>query len=125
MCADAGVKGIYLPPYSPDFNPIEELFAEFKAFIKHNWSYYEVSLDQGLDAFLGWCIDVVGAKEESAGCHFRRVSLKIEEVPENYQVHSRSMKCLLSFFYHSIQRLRTLPKRYTVFFKFMYPKVSI
>jgi hypothetical protein len=24
MCYDAGVKLVYLPPYSPDFNPIEE-----------------------------------------------------------------------------------------------------
>lgn len=26
MCADAGVKLVYLPPYSPDLNPIEEFF---------------------------------------------------------------------------------------------------
>ena len=37
MCYDAGVKLVYLPPYSPDFNPIEEFFAELKAFIKRNW----------------------------------------------------------------------------------------
>jgi hypothetical protein len=36
MCRDAGVKLIYLPPYSPDFNPIEEFFAELKAFIKRH-----------------------------------------------------------------------------------------
>jgi transposase len=41
MCADAGVKLMYLPPYSPDLNPIEEFFAELKAFIKRNWSTYE------------------------------------------------------------------------------------
>lgn len=28
MCADAGVKLVYLPPYSPDLNPIEDFFAE-------------------------------------------------------------------------------------------------
>jgi transposase len=28
------VKLLYLSPYSPDFNPIEEFFAELKAFIK-------------------------------------------------------------------------------------------
>jgi hypothetical protein len=26
MCRDAGVKLLYLPPYSPDFNPIEEFW---------------------------------------------------------------------------------------------------
>jgi transposase len=41
MCADAGVKLVYLPPYSPDLNPIEEFFAELKAFIKRNWQIYE------------------------------------------------------------------------------------
>jgi transposase len=27
MCSQAGVKLVYLPPYSPDLNPIEELFS--------------------------------------------------------------------------------------------------
>jgi len=48
ICADAGVKLIYLPPYSPDLDPIEELFAEMKAFIKRNWQVYEVNPSQGL-----------------------------------------------------------------------------
>ena len=36
MCHDAGVKLVYLPLYSPDFNPIEEFFAKLKAFIKRS-----------------------------------------------------------------------------------------
>jgi transposase len=36
MCYDAGVKLVYLPPYSPDFNPIKEFFAKLKAFIKRS-----------------------------------------------------------------------------------------
>lgn len=36
MCSDAEVKLVYLPPYSPDLNPIEEFFAQLKAFIKRN-----------------------------------------------------------------------------------------
>ena len=28
----AGLKLVYLPPYSPDLNPIEEFFAKLKAF---------------------------------------------------------------------------------------------
>ena len=32
MCEAAGDKVIYLPPYSPRLNPIEEVFAELKAF---------------------------------------------------------------------------------------------
>jgi len=37
MCFDAGVKLVYLPPYAPDLNPIEEFFAELKAFITRQW----------------------------------------------------------------------------------------
>ena len=51
MCRDAGVKLVYLPPYSPDFNPIEEFFAELKAFIRRNWHIYEENPQQGFDAF--------------------------------------------------------------------------
>jgi transposase len=72
------VKLVYLPPYSPDLNPIEEFFAELKSFIKRNWSYYEVDPDQGFDVFLAWCIDTVSVKKESARGHFRHSGLKIE-----------------------------------------------
>ena len=48
MCYDAGVKLVYLPPYSPHFNPIEEFFAELKAFIKRNWHNYKKNPEQGL-----------------------------------------------------------------------------
>ena len=30
MCEQAGVTLVYLPPYSPDYNPIETLFAVLK-----------------------------------------------------------------------------------------------
>lgn len=30
-----GCELLYLPTYSPDFNPIEHLFAKIKAFVKH------------------------------------------------------------------------------------------
>ena len=34
MCHELGVVIEFLPPYSPDFNPIEEAFAELKAWMK-------------------------------------------------------------------------------------------
>jgi transposase len=80
MCFDAGVKLVYLPPYSPDLNPIEEFFAELKGFIKKNWQIYEESPDQGFDSFLEWCVDVVGVREQSAQGHFRHAGLTIEEI---------------------------------------------
>ena len=30
----AGARPLYLPPYSPDFNPIEQLFAKLKALLR-------------------------------------------------------------------------------------------
>jgi transposase len=80
MCRDASVKLVYLPPYSPDLNPIEEFFAELKAFIKRNWHIYEENLEQGFNSFLEWCIDVVGSKKTSARGHFRHAGLIIEEL---------------------------------------------
>nr|GAT45666.1 predicted protein [Mycena chlorophos] len=36
VCAQAGVRVVYLPPYSPDFNPIELAFSQIKSFIHKN-----------------------------------------------------------------------------------------
>ena len=33
-CAAAGASVLYLPPYSPDLNPIEQLFAKLKALLR-------------------------------------------------------------------------------------------
>jgi transposase len=80
MCSDADVKLVFLPPYSPDLNPVKEFFAELKAFIKRSWQYYEENPHQGFDNFLEWCVDVVGSREESARGHFRHAGLIIEEL---------------------------------------------
>lgn len=78
ICADAGVKLVYLPPYSPDLNPIEEFFAELKTFIRRNWSYYAEDPDREFGSFLEWCVNKVGAKEDSARSHFRHAGLTVE-----------------------------------------------
>ena len=31
-----GIRIEFLPPYSPDFNPIEEAFSKIKAFLHHH-----------------------------------------------------------------------------------------
>lgn len=79
-CSEAGVKLVYLPPYPPDLNPIGEFFAELKAFIRRNWQFYEENPGQGFDTFLEWCVDIVGARGESAEGHFRHAGLTIEEM---------------------------------------------
>jgi hypothetical protein len=67
LCSNAGVKLIYLPPYSPDLNPIEEFFSELKAFIRRG---FQTHTGHSFRDFLEWCVDVVGAREESAQGHF-------------------------------------------------------
>lgn len=79
LCFDAGVKLVYLPPYSPDLNPIEEFFAELKAHIKRSWQFYEETPGQKFEGFLEWCITTVGARKESAEGHFRNTGLTIKE----------------------------------------------
>jgi transposase len=66
MCADAGVKLLYLPPYSPDLNTIEEYFAELRAFIKKQWHEYDDNPHQDFKLFLEWCVSMMGGKEKSA-----------------------------------------------------------
>ena len=71
MCAEAGVILIYLPPYSPDLNPIEEFFAELKIFMRQNWGVYESYPEQGFATFLKVSVDAVGSRRRSARGHFR------------------------------------------------------
>jgi transposase len=40
-CDEAGVLLKFLPPYSPDFNPIEAMFKDLKAWIKLNYKRVE------------------------------------------------------------------------------------
>ena len=79
MCQEAGVLLIYLPPYSPDFNPIEEFFAELKGFIRKTWSSYPDPSEQGFGAFLRLCLNEVGSRRRSARGHFRHAGLTVEE----------------------------------------------
>lgn len=52
ICEEAGGNVVYLPPYSPELNPIGEFFTEFKSFIKRGQSFYKEDPNQGFDAYL-------------------------------------------------------------------------
>lgn len=80
ICLSTDIKLVYLPPYSPDFHPIEEFFAELKAFIKRNWKFFEDDPSQGFREVLERSVDTVGAREKSTQGHFRHAGLTIEEV---------------------------------------------
>jgi hypothetical protein len=79
-CRDAGFELLYLPSYSLDFNPIEELFAEVKGYIKKAWPTYEKGPAQGFRAFLRKCIHIVGERKESSGDHFPHAGIMVKKV---------------------------------------------
>jgi len=70
MCEEAGVRLETLPPYSPDFNPIEESFAELKMWIKKNRVLLENCAS--FEEFLRIGLEYMSRK---AGNHFRRAHI--------------------------------------------------
>lgn len=66
MCEEASVRLEYLPPYSPDYNPIEEAFAEMKAWMKKNYALQDTF--GSMEAFLEAALTYMSTK---AGNHFR------------------------------------------------------
>ena len=72
MCDEAGVLLEYLPPYSPDYNPIEEAFAELKQWLRKNYM-----LASGYESFEGFLNAVMLRLSQKAGNHFRSSHIQI------------------------------------------------
>jgi len=49
----AGCQVVCLPPYSPDFNPIERAFSKLKTFLRQAGARTRADLDQAITAALG------------------------------------------------------------------------
>jgi transposase len=60
ICDDTGVVLLYLPPYLPDFNPIEEMFGELKTYIRQAWDKHIGFVRADFIGFLEECVTVVG-----------------------------------------------------------------
>lgn len=72
-----GVLIRFLPPYSPDFNPIEESFADLKAFIRRYYRKKRPEFDSYQD-FLEWALRHSGSGVEAARRargHFRHAGI--------------------------------------------------
>jgi hypothetical protein len=82
MYEEAGVVLVFLPPYSPDFNPIEEYFGVLKKFIKKHWHENEDFIKREFQMYLEWCVDVVGDDVDIANGHFRHAGISITQPPE-------------------------------------------
>jgi transposase len=46
-CAKKGIRLVYLPPYSPDLNPIEECFSFVKSFIRRHGLRFRLAVQTG------------------------------------------------------------------------------
>lgn len=71
------MRVVFLPPYSPDFNPIEEYFGVLKRFIKKHWYENEELIKLDFQMFLEWCVRVVGDDYWIAQEHFRHAGISI------------------------------------------------
>ncbi|GAB1319494.1 hypothetical protein MFIFM68171_09704 [Madurella fahalii] len=83
MCVEAGVRLLKLAPYSPDMNPIEEFFADIKAYIKQQRHNYADLFEKNFETFLRMSVDIVGSRAASAEGHFRHSGISIE-YPSEY-----------------------------------------
>jgi hypothetical protein len=75
---EAGVRLLKLAPYPPDMNPIEELFAEIKAYIKQQRHNHADLFEKDFETFLRTCVDIVGSRAASAEGYFRHSGISIE-----------------------------------------------
>lgn len=64
---DSGVRILYLPPYSPDLNPIEEAISKIKAWIRHNGDLY--TSDDGLLYDIKLAMDVISPEDALSYFH--------------------------------------------------------
>ena len=62
----AGVRIEYLPPYSPDLNPIEEAFSKIKHFLQRYQNYYLATVDDGIIFDMYEVMDII-TPEDAAG----------------------------------------------------------
>jgi transposase len=79
MCADRGVLVEDLSPYSPDFDPIEEMFSVLKRFIRKRWHKNRDFVRREFKMYLEWCVDVVGNDAKLAEAHFRHARIHVEQ----------------------------------------------
>ena len=72
MCDQAGLLVEFLLPYSFDYNPIEESFAELKQWLKKNYM-----LASGYESFEGFLNAAILQLSRKPGNHFRSCHIEI------------------------------------------------
>ena len=72
MCEEAPVLLKCLPPYSPNYKPIEEAFAGLKQWLRKNYM-----LASGYESFEGFLNAVMLQLTQKHGNHFRSCHIEI------------------------------------------------
>ena len=70
----AGAQALYLPPYSPDFNPIEEAFSKIKNLIRKAGARVHEALVAAIAAAIGGAISEIS--EDDAKAFFEHCSYR-------------------------------------------------
>jgi transposase len=65
LCAAHGVRVEYLPPYSPDYNPIEQSFNALKAWVNRHIG--ELSAFPDFPSFMWYGIEQLSMEVEAKG----------------------------------------------------------
>ena len=73
LCDSHGVRLLYLPPYSPDYNPIEELFSVIKAWMKKNFVLLDI---MGFEDFIEMAV-TVNSTGRDARNHFSHCRINV------------------------------------------------
>ena len=77
MCEEAGVRLEYLPPYSPDYNLIEESFSALKAWMRRNRELVLV-FEPFFEGYMHLAVQMACNREAARG-FFRWASIDVTE----------------------------------------------
>jgi len=80
LCRDHGVLLWYLPPYSPDFNPIEAFFGDLKAFIRrhYTWKGGDSISEDDFKLFLETSAKSVGTWIDAIAGHYKKAGMTFQ-----------------------------------------------
>ncbi len=74
MCTEAGVELVFLPPYSPDYNPIEQSFATLKQWMQRHG---ELAEEDDFEGFIRLAVEEYN-NSSHPGAHFRSAYIGTE-----------------------------------------------
>ena len=83
MCEEAGVKLVFLPAYSPDFNPIEQSFSQLKMWMRKHRTLAE-EWGANFEGFIQMALRCFMDNDDPRG-HFRASFVGF---PEDYPTDS-------------------------------------